>query len=219
MYLAYLYVSGPGTTPPYTFTKIRIDTVEVYPVPVADFDVEPKLVIAPEQPITTYNYSENAVRYEWNFGLPDSTATSPDFEPMFIYQKEGKYYITLKVWSDKNCIDVKTLEEPVVVLGKAKLAFPTAFIADPSGPKGGIPTSEMDNSVFIPKNRSFVTDYRLQIFNRWGELIYESTDVNVGWDGYVNGKLAPQDVYIYKAEGHFINGDTFSVVGTVTLLR
>ena len=218
-YYATIYATGEGTNPPWTFVKIRTDTIEVYPVPLADFDVEPKLVMADMQPIATYNYSENAVKYEWNFGLPDSSAISYEFEPTFIYTKEGKYYITLKVWSDKGCMDVKTLEEPVVVLASGDLVFPTAFIPDPAGPKGGVPDNELDNSVFIPKNRSAVAEYHLQIFNRWGELIYESDDVNVGWDGYVNGKIAPQDVYVYKADVKFTNGIRKTYRGTVTLLR
>jgi len=64
-----------------------------------------------------------------------------------------------------------------------------------------------------------VVEYNLYIYNRWGELMFESKDVDVGWDGYYNGKLCPQDVYIWKVEGKFINGKTFEKTGDVTLLR
>ncbi|MBC7126148.1 MAG: gliding motility-associated C-terminal domain-containing protein, partial [Bacteroidales bacterium] len=59
----------------------------------------------------------------------------------------------------------------------------------------------------------------LMIFSRWGEQIFTSTDVNIGWDGYVNGKLAQQGVYMWRAIGKFTNGKPFDMKGNVTLLR
>jgi gliding motility-associated-like protein len=59
----------------------------------------------------------------------------------------------------------------------------------------------------------------MNIFNRWGELIFESTDVNIGWDGYYRGKLCKQDVYVWKVTGKFSNGDLFTLAGDVTLLK
>ena len=56
-------------------------------------------------------------------------------------------------------------------------------------------------------------------FNRWGEQIFESKDIKVGWDGYYNGKLCSQDVYVYRAIGKFIDGSPYDVKGNVTLLR
>ncbi|HYG52734.1 MAG TPA: gliding motility-associated C-terminal domain-containing protein, partial [Flavobacteriales bacterium] len=60
---------------------------------------------------------------------------------------------------------------------------------------------------------------RLLIFNRWGELIFESTDVNKGWDGYYRGVICTQDVYVWKADVTFIDGREFSATGDLTLLR
>jgi hypothetical protein len=57
------------------------------------------------------------------------------------------------------------------------------------------------------------------IFSRWGEQLFTSTDVNIGWDGYVKGKLAQQGVYMWRAIGKFTNGKTFDMKGNVTLLR
>ena len=220
-YFAKLWATGEGSYPPWAYTYIRTDTIIVYPVPVANFDVDPKQVMAPVQPIHCYNYSENAVEYLWNFGLSDGSAVSTEREPIYYYTDQGDYYISLQVWTNMGCTDKLILDVPVTVLGAGELVFPTAFVPDPTNANGGIvgPGEEHQNLVFIPQIRKGVLDYHLQIFNRWGELIYESDDVDVGWDGYINGILSPQDVYVYKASVEFLNGQQKSYVGSVTLLR
>jgi gliding motility-associated-like protein len=60
--------------------------------------------------------------------------------------------------------------------------------------------------------------YKLEIFNRWGVLLYTSEDVMKGWDGYYQERLSPQGVYVWKCTGTFSNGQTFRMVGDVTLL-
>jgi gliding motility-associated-like protein len=57
------------------------------------------------------------------------------------------------------------------------------------------------------------------IFNRWGELIFENFDWQAGWDGYINGQPAKQDVYIWKVEGKYSSGQTFTESGDVTLMH
>jgi hypothetical protein len=65
-----------------------------------------------------------------------------------------------------------------------------------------------------------VIDYDLQIFNRWGVLIYESHDLHKGWDGYFGAaNLAIQGVYVWKVKGQFADGTYFSVAGDVTFLH
>ncbi len=64
-----------------------------------------------------------------------------------------------------------------------------------------------------------VVEYKLMIFTRWGEQIFTSRDVNIGWDGYVNGQLCDQGVYIWRCIGKFTNGKSFDKRGNVTLLK
>jgi len=63
-----------------------------------------------------------------------------------------------------------------------------------------------------------VETYVLRIFNRWGELVFESEDVDVGWNGYIKDKIASQGVYVWMAEGTFKNGKRFIKSGDVTLI-
>jgi hypothetical protein len=63
-----------------------------------------------------------------------------------------------------------------------------------------------------------IIDYELFVFNKNGEQIFYSSDVNIGWDGYVGGNLAPQDVYAYKAVAVLSDGRKLQRAGTITLM-
>ena len=57
------------------------------------------------------------------------------------------------------------------------------------------------------------------IFNRWGELIFESFDINIGWDGYYRNKICQQDVYVYKVNITWTDGSKTIEAGDITLFR
>ena len=61
-------------------------------------------------------------------------------------------------------------------------------------------------------------EYNLEIYTRWGEKFFYSNDVNIGWDGYNQGNLSSQAVYVYKCWGLFVNGESFFLTGDVTLI-
>jgi gliding motility-associated-like protein len=87
------------------------------------------------------------------------------------------------------------------------------------GPVGGFyQLNDPKNEVFHPVITGEIMEYQLKIFNRVGYQIFESNDVNIGWDGYYQDKLSAQGVYIWKARGRFSNGKTFVRSGDVTLI-
>lgn len=99
------------------------------------------------------------------------------------------------------------------------IQFPNAFTPNSNGPTNGYYTPGLpNNDVFYPVHKG-VVEYHLRIFNRRGELIFESNDINVGWDGYINDRLAAQSVYIWKARGRYINGQSFTKLGNVMLIK
>ena len=108
---------------------------------------------------------------------------------------------------------------PIHVLGEGLLRFPTAFFADPDHAYGEDFTGNpSDPSVYVFRGYGDgVEEYHLEIYNRWGVLVFESDDINIGWNGYINGKPAKQDVYVWRAKGRFSNGETFVMSGDVTL--
>jgi PKD repeat protein len=212
VYNVKLTVSGEGGID-YAYRQ-----VEVYHRPVVDFRVEPKLVMLPDQQIQVFNLTEYGDFYLWDFGDGN---TSSDENPNYQYSEIGVYDITLDAWTIHNCAASMTLPEAVRVEAEGTIIFPNAFKPDLDGPNGGY----YDINAF-PKNNIFrphwegvsENGYELLVYSRWGELLFTSYDVNIGWDGYVNGTLASQGVYIWKCIGTFINGTNFNLAGDVTLL-
>jgi gliding motility-associated-like protein len=64
-----------------------------------------------------------------------------------------------------------------------------------------------------------VVEYELLIYNRWGNLLFVSKEVQRGWDGYYNGKLCSMDVYVWRIRCKFTSGEIVIKTGDVTLLR
>ncbi len=211
LYNVRLTVSGDGGVA-YSYRM-----VEVYRKPVVLFRVAPELVMLPDQEIQLFNMSEYGVSWLWDFGDGN---TSFEKNPAHLYSETGIYTISLDVWTEHECTDRLILPESVTVEGRGFIKYPNAFRPDPYGTTGGYydlnePTR---NHIFRPLWEG-VIEYRLHIYNRWGELLYISDDVMKGWDGYYQGSIAKQDVYVWKAWGTFSNGRKFVLAGDVTLLR
>ena len=76
------------------------------------------------------------------------------------------------------------------------------------------------NHIFYPSLApGDVVDYELRIYNRWGNLMFISKDPRHGWDGYYNGKICQQDVYVWKVRCKYKSGNTVNQAGDVTLIR
>jgi len=99
------------------------------------------------------------------------------------------------------------------------IQFPNAFTPNTNGPTNGYYTPGIpNNDVFHPTYKG-VVEYHLSIFNRRGEQIFESKNINTGWDGYINDRLAAQGVYVWKARGRYTNGQSFTKLGNVILIK
>ena len=194
--------------------------ITIFQGPVAIFTAYPMTVVNNEQVVVFSNDSYYDVTSLWDFG---DGLSSLDENPYHKYENPGTYLVSLYVTSKDGCVDSTTLQTPIKVEWKTGLIkFPNAFKWNGSGPTGGYwqegMYSEMDN-IFRPHFEN-VIEYYLQIFNRWGVLIYESRDLHKGWDGYFeDGNLAIQGVYVWRVTGRYANGDYFEKVGDVTFLH
>lgn len=196
----------------------------VYQNPTADFKAYPTSVMLPDATVHVFNTSTNFTRSLWDLG--DGFQTN-ERDPIHTYSKIGEFNIFLTSYMDykdvdgnvvATCIDTTSKQPAVWVEGVGLIKFPNAFKPGDK-PNGGY-YDEIDyrNEVFHPYHTG-VVEYKLMVFSRWGEQIFTSTDVAVGWDGFVNGKPAEQGVYMWRATGKFTNGKTFDMKGSVTLLR
>lgn len=210
-YTVTLIATGPGGQDSY-----NAGSIDVFPNATAYFTVSPSVVFIPEQGVQCFNLSQNANSYLWSFG---DGITATDESPKHFYTSEGEYDIQLIANNTYQCPDTFTIFRAVVAKSAGKIEFPSAFTPNPNGPNGGkYNPNDLNNDVFHPIFVG-VDQYQLSIFNRWGELIFESTDPNIGWDGYYRNELCKQDVYVWKVKGKFINGQSFLKAGDVTLLR
>ncbi|TAL66915.1 MAG: PKD domain-containing protein [Bacteroidetes bacterium] len=210
-YKVILNVFGPDGLQS-TYSEI----ITVHRKPQAQFEITPEKAILPDDEIRFYNYSLDAVHFSWDFG---DGSNSELFEPRHRYSKFGNYDVRLVVSTDYGCYDT------LVVLNAFSgseyfIDFPNAFIPNEQGPTGGYYSSKSDEAaqVFHP-SFSGVSDYQLKIFSKQGILVFESRDINMGWDGYFKGQLSEPGVYVWKVRGNFRNGEPFIKMGDVTLLR
>jgi len=175
-----------------------------YGYPVADFDFTPA---NPEvdDVIQFNNLSQRADPnlYQWDFG---DGATSTEINPQHSYSQKGGYEICLSADNGHDCPDVACKDIPVIYIEIVEL--PTAFT----------PNGDGRNDVFIVRGKDIIK-IRLRIFNRWGELVFESKDPNLGWDGTYKGEPQEMEVYDWLLNATLKNGQDVFRKGNVTLLR
>jgi hypothetical protein len=191
------------------------DTITVYDHPVSDFSYGPDVAYIPDDKVRFYSLSVDADKYLWNFG---DGSTSADVNPLHEYKEEGVFDISLIVHNQFNCTDTIVKPESITAILQGFIAFPSSFMPRPDGADNQLAGGGESNAVFRPVYKD-VEDYNLQIYNRWGQLIYESADIDEGWNGFFNDELSPQAVYIWKASGHYISGKIFNEAGSVLLVR
>jgi hypothetical protein len=190
--------------------------ISVHPKPVARFEITPDKLVRQDEEVRFQNFSTGADRYSWKFG---DGSSSDQFEPVHTYKYFGSYTVSLIAISENGCEDSLTVFN--AFSGSAYyIKFPNKFIPGPNGPSGGVYSGKIDEAaqVFHPEY-SGVSEYNLKIFSNLGALLFESNDIATGWDGYYRGELADPGVYVWKVRGKFTNGEPFTRMGDVTLIK
>ena len=163
------------------------DIVCVNPQPSASFVVSPQVLSNYNTTATFTNTSIGQVTQLWNFG--DGSGTSTILSPNYTYPEEAGYYnVTLIVANSHGCID--STSQVVFVENNMIYYVPNTFTPD----------GDLFNETFKPIfTAGFdIYQYNLIIFNRWGEIIFESNDAEIGWDGTYGGKACQDGTYIWQ---------------------
>lgn len=182
------------------------DMVKIFRTPVARFSVDYPVALLGQATLSFDNLTEYGETYSWDFG---DGHTSAEMHPSHTYDQVGKFPVQLIAHSGVGCMD--TLVSDVDIL-PFNLHAPNAFR----------PGSSIDeNRTFIPFTLGVdPTFFHLQIFNRWGEMIFESKRIDHPWDGKMkNGNEAPMGNYIWKALYTDVQGFHHSRTGQVVLVR
>jgi gliding motility-associated-like protein len=185
-----------------------VDAVCVFAIPVADFSWTPAVPTVLNSTVTFTDESSNAATYTWDFaGLGNSTASDPVFN--FDPDSSGNYTVCLQIVSPDGCVDDTC--KVVFIADEYLLYVPNTFTPDNDG----------INEVFLPVVQAVDPEhYELMIFNRWGELIFQTQNVGQGWDGTYKAVDAKQDVYVWKIKCRDLNtGTAREYYGHVNLLR
>ncbi|MEY4702852.1 MAG: hypothetical protein RIR96_749 [Bacteroidota bacterium] len=154
-------------------------------------------------PVAFNNGSNGAIRYQWNFGDGES---SSETNPEHLYLSTGSYNAQLIAYNEYGCTD--TFTRRVSALIEPLLDVPNAFTPGRFGENGVI------------KVKGFgIAKMDWRIYNRWGQLVFRSTNVKNGWDGTFKGKLQPMEVYAFTLDVTFGDGKSVKRTGDITLIR
>jgi hypothetical protein len=185
-------------------------TVQIDPIPVPNFYINPDQVEIDDPTITIYNVTAGNLNHLWNVNGSIFENSNSSFSYQLPFQ-EGSYTIQLVSSTDLGCSDSLTLT--VTVMNNIAVYIPNSFTPD----------ANEFNTVFFPVfSTGFIPKgYSLTIFNRWGEEIFFSKDYTASWDGAMaDGTDCPDGVYNYLLEYQEITkGEVQRILGFVHLLR
>jgi len=224
-YMARLLVTGPGGA------NVDFKDITVYPLPEVDFTFAPSEVLKesqtePSEEIKFYNNTKYAETYEWyyRYEADDERIENPfseEKEPFLVLNDTGYYYVTLVAETSYGCRDSLIHPTPIYVKGTKEFELPDYFYVNPADIASGIYDLDVPvDGLFYPKSEG-VEIYRFEIYNRWGELIFSTNNINTGWNGCIDNDPArpvSQGVYVWKVKATFTNGQTKIYAGDVTLL-
>ena len=207
----------PGTySPKLTYTDLngchdsltKTALVIVHPAPVASFYANPSHTTILEPHIYFVNTSTgpNNIKWLWNIAnLSSATTKNTDYE----FADAGSYQISLLVINSFGCRD--SITEIVVIDPDNVLYVPSAFT----------PNFDGKNDVLMAEAFGvFNTDgFRMQIYDRWGNKLFESHDIYKGWDGMKAGQVLQEDTYIYSIDYKDNTKKLHTKTGQVSLIK
>ncbi len=172
-----------------------LNLLTVFPVPLSAFDIVNNYQNIQGQ-ILLENASENAVRYEWDFGNGDGSELN---SPVVLYDENGTYLIELIAWNDNQCPDTAYMQYEIIFQG---LYVPTGFTPDSDDPL---------LSVWKPVGMN-LEEYQVTVINENGNVVFQSNKLDAngmpseGWDGTTNGEKMPTGNYLWKVSAKFRDG-------------
>lgn len=183
-----------------------IEVPKIYETPIAKFKANFSFDYKFTAPINVSFTNETLFGYSylWEFG---DGFTSTEVNPNHTFRKAGTYQISLTASSQNNCISTY-ISSNLVIQDQFTLLVPNTF--SPNG--DGI------NDVFSV-NIPNLKQYKLQIFNRYGSTVFNTSDIFYNWDGTYKNTPVPMGVYYYVINGINIHNKPIQYSGSVTIIR
>jgi gliding motility-associated-like protein len=176
-------------------------TILIRPVPTV-------LVESEENPVdegeSVQLSASGAETYTWT---PDGSLTCADCaDPLFLADTTTIFQVIGE--NEFGCQDTASIT--IEVISQKEPALPNIFTPNGDG---------MNDNFQLLFAGSNIVEYKLEVYARWGQLVFETSDPNAGWDGNYEEKPAPSDVYVYQMSYRLSDGTSKSESGEVTLLR
>jgi gliding motility-associated-like protein len=201
-------VSIDITSPLGCFTDTTfINWIEVLPSPVADFSYTPEKVSNIEPTVSFIDESQDAINWRWDFGgIGFSTLPSP----VYTFPDTGLQVVTQIVTHPSGCRD--TAIQVIDVIPEVRYFLPNAFTPNGDGVNDGFRGDGIMDGA---------RDFRFQVWNRYGELIFESSDPFEAWNGRKNnvGDPSPAGVYVVLVTYRTPRGEPVQLKGYAVLVQ
>ena len=203
------------------FTNISIpNMIQVFNNPTAYFTSNTLQTTILNPSVELIDGSIGGYHYNWDFGdnssvsgtindvISDSSTTGIMTQLTHVYGDSGIFTISLQITDDNGCSD--TYEQTIEIDGDYILFTPSAFT----------PNGDGKNDVFLPEGIGIGRDnFEFYVFNRWGELVFESYNPSVGWDGTYKGNNVKLDVYVWLIRTLDNKQQPHEYMGHVTVIR
>ena len=199
VYTVYLISANPATCNKKDTAQQQIS---IFSSPIADFTWSPNPPV-PNTPIEFKNFSTGATSYLWNFG--DGTS-SIDKDVVHNFYADGLYDVCLTAINEVGCKDTVCKKVRGIVVPLVDV------------PSGFSPNGDGVNDVVFVRGYG-IEKMTFRIFNRWGEKLFESTNMNNGWDGRYKGIMQEMEVYQYTLNVTFFDKSNTTKKGSITLLK
>lgn len=179
--------------------------VEVSPIPVASFEHE-KISWGFAETVIKFKASSsiNNSTFSWDF---DNTQTGTNTVEHIKYTEAGYYTVKLTATSEKGCAG--NTSKTILIVPPFDAYVPTSFT----------PNGDGINDVFGMEGVEFINTYNMQIFNRWGQIVFTSNDLKKQWDGRLNNSPLPADMYSFAIKLTDAEDRPYKISGTIQLIR
>lgn len=188
-------------------TKTSLHDLQVKYRPKADFEYLPTQPIVNTPVQFQYTGTNNVDTWNWTFKEQQIPQEYSSFiNPEYIVKNAGILKVHLMVQNDFGCMD--SITKYIVTEAGIKVFIPSGFT----------PNGDGFNNIFIP-HYEYVKEVEFTVFNRWGEVMFNTRSLTEGWDGRYKGEPVQGGVYAFMVNAIGYDNKTYTYKGTITVLR
>jgi gliding motility-associated-like protein len=195
------------------FDSTYVGLITMYPEPVAEFTIDPKEPTLVNSTVQFINESEGGVEFYWLFDTINQLGEAHVENPFFVFpdQLPQEYFNRLSVTNEYGCNDIIT--KMLVIEEDLTLYVPNSFS----------PNGDGKNDLFYVEGLELdPVFFQLEIYDRWGNLVFQSNNIHEKWNGSVNGGeyYSQPGVFVYNLSYKISNStEKQNVKGMITLIR